>query len=435
MLDVSTGTEDGKYAIGVMTNGAIVDGITMIGGVVTLGDSSQMTTSAAPTADADIANKKYVDDNAGAGDPDQNLFETITGITNDVVADTTTDILTLTSAGILTIVGTTATDTILFTATEADTFDNVMDRGATTDQSITTTGGLIYAGVDDTTAGYLHLYGEDDGGSNPQGGEVVLYVAKDHDTTINLWKIQAYNDDLQFRVGAGYMMTFVDNTYVKLHKPLFIEETAADAASVAGLGQFWVSNTSPNRAMFTDDTDRSYQLGVTTDCVLYQDLVEANNEVLSNGTQTWQDETISLFLIQPDVPRQITVTAVNLEFVISQTGTVTINGTDADGATIQEVVTVNNPPGAVTYTTNHAWGKITSYVTDQTGSANAVYMVGINDVVGLPNYPFNANTDVFKTKKNNRDITVPTVVAAYGTVDLATIAAGDDWTFWHRNFK
>jgi len=36
----------------------------------TLGDSSQMATSAAPTADADIANKKYVDDTAVAGAPD-----------------------------------------------------------------------------------------------------------------------------------------------------------------------------------------------------------------------------------------------------------------------------------------------------------------------------------------------------------------------------
>ena len=32
-------------------------------GIVTLGDGSKLTTSAAPTADAQIANKKYVDDN------------------------------------------------------------------------------------------------------------------------------------------------------------------------------------------------------------------------------------------------------------------------------------------------------------------------------------------------------------------------------------
>ncbi len=39
---------------------------TLSSGVATLGDSSQMATSAAPTTDADIANKKYVDDSSGA---------------------------------------------------------------------------------------------------------------------------------------------------------------------------------------------------------------------------------------------------------------------------------------------------------------------------------------------------------------------------------
>lgn len=42
--------------------------ILLEGEVVTLGDSSQLATSAAPTDDEDIANKKYVDDNAGGGD-------------------------------------------------------------------------------------------------------------------------------------------------------------------------------------------------------------------------------------------------------------------------------------------------------------------------------------------------------------------------------
>jgi len=48
-------------------------------------------------------------------------FKTITGITNDVVADSTTDTLTLGSAdNKLTIVGTTATDTITFTVDETN---------------------------------------------------------------------------------------------------------------------------------------------------------------------------------------------------------------------------------------------------------------------------------------------------------------------------
>ena len=44
-----------------------VSGTLGVTGVATLGDSSQLASSAAPTADADIANKKYVDDSAGGG--------------------------------------------------------------------------------------------------------------------------------------------------------------------------------------------------------------------------------------------------------------------------------------------------------------------------------------------------------------------------------
>ncbi len=77
---------------------------------------------------------------------DQNLFETITGITNNVVADTTTDSLTFTGAGILTIVGTTATDTITFTATEAQDIDAVLTIGATADtESLTLSAGTLTA--------------------------------------------------------------------------------------------------------------------------------------------------------------------------------------------------------------------------------------------------------------------------------------------------
>jgi len=45
---------------------ATVGGTLVVTGVATLGDSSQMATSAAPTADADLANKKYVDDQIAA---------------------------------------------------------------------------------------------------------------------------------------------------------------------------------------------------------------------------------------------------------------------------------------------------------------------------------------------------------------------------------
>ena len=43
------------------------DGVLETSGASTLGDSSQLATDAAPTDDADIANKKYVDDSVGSG--------------------------------------------------------------------------------------------------------------------------------------------------------------------------------------------------------------------------------------------------------------------------------------------------------------------------------------------------------------------------------
>ena len=58
-----SGTE--KFTVAGATGNTVIVGTLGVTGVATLGDSSQMATSAAPTADADIANKKYVDDNAG----------------------------------------------------------------------------------------------------------------------------------------------------------------------------------------------------------------------------------------------------------------------------------------------------------------------------------------------------------------------------------
>jgi hypothetical protein len=74
-----------------------------------------ITPSAAPDADYEVANKKYVDDNIGGGGASE-AFKTITGITNDVVADLADDTLTLASGNLrLAIIGTAATDTITFT--------------------------------------------------------------------------------------------------------------------------------------------------------------------------------------------------------------------------------------------------------------------------------------------------------------------------------
>lgn len=51
-----------KFTVAGATGNTLVAGTFTSTGVATLGDSSQMATSAAPTVDADLANKKYVDD-------------------------------------------------------------------------------------------------------------------------------------------------------------------------------------------------------------------------------------------------------------------------------------------------------------------------------------------------------------------------------------
>ena len=48
-----------------VTGNATIGGTLGVTGIATLGDGSQTTTSAAPAADAQIANKKYVDDSIG----------------------------------------------------------------------------------------------------------------------------------------------------------------------------------------------------------------------------------------------------------------------------------------------------------------------------------------------------------------------------------
>jgi hypothetical protein len=53
-----------KFTVAGATGNTVIAGTLGVTGVATLADSSQMASSAAPTADADIANKKYVDDTA-----------------------------------------------------------------------------------------------------------------------------------------------------------------------------------------------------------------------------------------------------------------------------------------------------------------------------------------------------------------------------------
>ena len=152
----------------------------------------------------------------------------------------------------------------------------------------------------------------------------------------------------------------------------------------------------------------------------------------------WQDETLNVgdLANQIDYPRTLTVTATNADIGTNMTGTVTINGTDADGAVIAEIVTINVPPGApVEYATDKAFGIITSIVADQTDvHLGDQYSVGTGLYWGVPNYPLAAAADAFKAVLDGVDSGITTVVAAYGTVLLtAAIAAPSDVVIFYKS--
>jgi len=64
-----------KFTVAGATGNTVIAGTLGVTGVATLGDSSQMATSAAPTADADLANKKYADDITKGDSPTANDSE------------------------------------------------------------------------------------------------------------------------------------------------------------------------------------------------------------------------------------------------------------------------------------------------------------------------------------------------------------------------
>jgi hypothetical protein len=129
----------GDGTVTIYTGLTVVNKITEFSTDVTLGDNSD---SAIPT---EKAIKTYVD--GATGGASQYAFKTITGITNDVVADTVADTLTLASTDSkLTIVGTTATDTITFTVVETQiVHDNL--SGFVANEHINHSGVSITAGT------------------------------------------------------------------------------------------------------------------------------------------------------------------------------------------------------------------------------------------------------------------------------------------------
>ena len=177
--------------------------------------------------------------------------------------------------------------------------------------------------------------------------------------------------------------------------------------------------------------------GSLTSFVAYVDLGTAT-DVVMEPVRPWQDETLNPGDLDRnvDVPRCLSVTTTHGGGP-NMTGTVTYNGIDADGATIQEVITINDGVAPTTHITDRAFARVTSVVVDQTDVGILhIYSLGWVDEFGLPNYPFNAAGDVFKVSVGGFDSTGYGVNTTYGVVDATgIIGIGTQITFWYRPFK
>ena len=140
----------------------------------------------------------------------------------------------------------------------------------------------------------------------------------------------------------------------------------------------------------------------------------------------------------PDVPRNVMIRITNTDGSNPQTpdgGDIVVRGKDAKGISISETLTVPNseiPAGGHTdIYGNKAFATVTKVTYYSESNSNITVSVGISDKLGLSN-PIYSSGDVYKVKKNNADIDVPTVDVTNGTVDCATIANGDDFTIYYR---
>ena len=76
---------------------------------------------------------------------------------------------------------------------------------ATLTSSLAVQGPALALGVSDTTFGYLNIYGHATGSA--QGGIINLYTAADHDTSVNFYSLNVYEDDLRFRSATTTKLT------------------------------------------------------------------------------------------------------------------------------------------------------------------------------------------------------------------------------------
>ena len=114
-----------------------------------------------------------------------------------------------------------------------------------------------------------------------------------------------------------------------------------------------------------------------------------------------------------------------------------INGTETNGYPVTETWLLSQSTGATTqFVTNYSYVKVDTIEVLSVSTGFHVCSIGISDLLGLPNYPFNTETDVFKVVNNGRDQVTYSVIPEYGIVNLTGQIQGlDDLVFFYRPYK
>lgn len=192
------------------------------------------------------------------------------------------------------------------------------------------------------------------------------------------------------------------------------------------------------RPISEDGVESFASSGIINHHDVFMDVVAASTIHLLNAEDISAyagGETPSV-LAQPDVPRNVIVTATD---AVAETPVLTmsiiISGINARGVSVSETFVTS---GSETKIGNVAFATITSQEIDLI-AGNGVgdtLSIGIGYKLGLSNV-INTASDVYKIKKNNvnADVAVDNVNVSNGTYDMSVITLdnGDDFTIWYKS--
>ena len=115
------------------------------------------------------------------------------------------------------IIKATATENWSSTARGTKLEFNTVDAGGTANSTKMTIDhdGMIDIGTEGGGQAQLRVKGSDATGT-AEGGELQLFVADDFDTTINAWRIDAFQDDLRFGNAGGNPLMIIDSGVIRI---------------------------------------------------------------------------------------------------------------------------------------------------------------------------------------------------------------------------